>query len=83
MVEGTLPVIDTTQNLKLEHGKKVVRITHKDQGDSKTTDFSLQDLKGNPLFQQVIQNHEILTIHTLEASLEDIFIKVTGLQLIQ
>jgi len=31
----------------------------------------------------VIQNHEILTIHTLEASLEDIFIKVTGLQLIQ
>ena len=83
MVEGTLPVIDTTQNLKLEHGKKVVRITHKDQGDSKTTDFSLQDLKGNLLFQQVIQNHEILTIHTLEASLEDIFIKVTGLQLIQ
>jgi len=35
MVEGTLPVIDTTQNLKLEHGKKVVRITHKDQGDSR------------------------------------------------
>jgi len=83
MVEGTLPVIDTTQNLKLEHGKKVVRITHKDQEGSKTTDFSLQDLKGNLKFQQVIQNHEILTIHTLEASLEDIFIKVTGRQLIQ
>jgi len=83
MVEGTLPVIDTTQNLKLEHGKKVVSITHKDQEGSKTTDFSLQDLKGNLKFQQVIQNHEILTIHTLEASLEDIFIKVTGRQLIQ
>jgi fluoroquinolone transport system ATP-binding protein len=82
MVEGNLPVIDTTQNLKLEHGKKVVRITYKDQEGSKTTDFSLQDLKGNLQFQQVIQNHEVLTIHTLEASLEDIFIKVTGQQLI-
>jgi len=27
MVEGTLPVIDSTENLKLEHGRKVVRLS--------------------------------------------------------
>jgi fluoroquinolone transport system ATP-binding protein len=82
MVEGTLPVIDSTQNLKLEHGKKVVRVTYRNDEGPQTTEFNLRDLKGNREFQQVIQKHEILTIHTLEASLEDIFIKVTGQQLI-
>jgi fluoroquinolone transport system ATP-binding protein len=82
MVEGTLPVIDSTESLKLAHGRKVVRVTYKEHGKQATNEFELQNLSGNPGFREVISHHEILTIHTLEASLEDIFIKVTGKQLV-
>lgn len=81
MVEGTLPVIDSTQELRMKHGKKTVRVKYRDSGQLYTDDFPMDQLGFNPVFSDILQNHEILTIHTQEASLEDIFIKVTGQQL--
>jgi fluoroquinolone transport system ATP-binding protein len=81
MVEGSLPVIDSTQELRLRHGKKTVRVEFRDGGEIYTDDFPMDQLGYNPVFVDILQNQEILTIHTQEASLEDIFIKVTGKQL--
>ena len=81
MVEGTLPVIDSTQELRLKHGKKTVRVEYRDDGKIYTDEFPMDHLGSNPVFSDILLNHEILTIHTQEASLEDIFIKVTGQQL--
>lgn len=83
MVEGTLPVIDSTQDLRLRHGKKTVRVEYRERGNIYSDDFPIDQLGYNPVFQDILQDHEILTIHTQEASLEDIFIKVTGQQLKQ
>ena len=83
MVDGTLPVIDSTQNLRLEHGRKVVRVAYQDNQEQKSVEFELKSLSSNKQFQEIIQNKEVRTIHTLEASLEDIFIKITGQQLIR
>ena len=83
MVEGKLPVIDSTQDLRLKHGKKTVRVEYRDNGNIYSDEFSMDQLGYNPAFIDILQNHEILTIHTQEASLEDIFIKVTGQQLKQ
>lgn len=83
MVNGTLPVIDSTRDLKLKHGKKTLRVEYREKGKPFTIDFPLQGLSDNQSFQDILQSNEILTIHTLEASLEDIFIKVTGQQLKQ
>ncbi|MCP4312276.1 MAG: ABC transporter ATP-binding protein [Bacteroidetes bacterium] len=83
MVEGTLPVIDSTQNLKLQHGRKVVRVSYYENGTQENRDFPLDKLSDNHEFMEVIRNRKIETIHTLEASLEEIFIKVTGHHLIQ
>lgn len=83
MVEGTLPVIDSTQELRLKHGKKTVRVEYRDGGEIYTDEFPMGHLGSNPAFSEILLNHEILTIHTQEASLEDIFIKVTGQQLKQ
>lgn len=81
MVEGTLPVIDSTQELRLRHGKKTVRVEYREKVNIYSDDFPMDQLGYNPVFLDILQNHEILTIHTQEASLEDIFIKVTGQQL--
>lgn len=83
MVEGKLPVIDTIQELRLRHGKKTVRVEYRDNGNVYSDDFPMDQLGYNPVFADILQNQEILTIHTQEASLEDIFIKVTGQQLKQ
>lgn len=81
MVEGQLPVIDDTKALKLKHGKKLVRVSYKDNGSVINEEFELTRLAENQLFQNVLKHNEIETIHTLEATLEDIFIKVTGQKL--
>jgi len=83
MVEGTLPVIDSTQELRLRHGKKTVRVEYKENGESLSAEFPMVQLASNPAFREILMNREILTIHTQEASLEDIFIQVTGQQLKQ
>jgi len=83
MVEGTLPVIDSTQELRLKHGKKTVRLEFMENGMTFSDEFPISQLAFNPTFKDILENHEILTIHTQEASLEDIFIKVTGQQLKQ
>ncbi|MEN8229466.1 MAG: ABC transporter ATP-binding protein [Bacteroidota bacterium] len=83
MVDGTLPVIDSTQKLKIEHGRKVVRVEYLDKQEKQALEFELKGLSSNLKFREIIKNKEILTIHTLEASLEDIFIKITGQQLIR
>lgn len=78
MIDGTLPVIDNTQQLKVEHGQKMVRVKYKDQSQMNSSEFKLEGLSSNKLFLKVLREYEIITIHTLEASLEDIFIKITG-----
>jgi fluoroquinolone transport system ATP-binding protein len=81
MVEGTLPVIDSTSDLKLRHGEKKVRMSYLQDQDTLTSEFPIQDLAQNQEFQEILRSREVLTIHTMEASLEDIFIQVTGQQL--
>jgi len=83
MVDGTLPVIDSTQSLKLKHGRKVVRLEYVDKNEKFSLEFELKGLASNQQFHEIIKNKEVRTIHTLEASLEDIFIKITGKQLIR
>jgi len=81
MVEGTLPVIDSTQELRLKHGKKTVRVEYRLNGEVRAEEFPMDGLDADPSFSTILKNREILTIHTQEASLEDIFIKVTGQKL--
>ena len=40
--------------------------------------FDMQGIGQNEVFLDLLRTREIETIHTQEASLEDIFIKVTG-----
>jgi fluoroquinolone transport system ATP-binding protein len=81
MVDGKLPVIDSTQELRLRHGKKTVRVEYRKGADIHSDEFPMDQLGSNPTFSDILRNREVLTIHTQEASLEDIFIKVTGKQL--
>ncbi|MCF8357605.1 MAG: ABC transporter ATP-binding protein [Prolixibacteraceae bacterium] len=81
MIEGQLPIIDTPEKLKLQHGKKTVKVKYRLNGQPETKEFELKELGANNEFLSIINKAEIETIHTQEATLEDIFIQVTGKQL--
>lgn len=81
MVDGTLVLIESPKDLKLEHGKKIVRVEHLVNGELVKDEFTLANLGSNPSFIMLLNSNQVVTIHTQEATLDDVFIKVTGRQL--
>ncbi|MCB2199196.1 ABC transporter ATP-binding protein [bacterium] len=81
IVDGQLRIIDSPRNLKLDHGKKRVRVEYRTNGSLDRTEFDLASLGREPSFQELLQSGKIETIHSLEATLEEVFIEVTGRRL--
>jgi fluoroquinolone transport system ATP-binding protein len=78
MIDGEIKLIDTPRNLKLQHGKRLVRVEYGVSGARQTEEFPLDGLGRNAGFLNVLQKEAVQTIHTQETSLENIFIGVTG-----
>lgn len=74
LVDGQIRLIDTPHTLKLQHGRRVVRVKTSQQ----CREFPLAGIGENQPFMQMLRDESIETIHTQETTLEDIFIKVTG-----
>lgn len=82
IVDGEIKLIDLPKNLKLRYGEKMVEVKYiKDDTVIKDT-FSTIRSEDRTRLKQIIDDNEILTMHTKEATLEEIFIKVTGRGLI-
>lgn len=82
IVEGHIPVIDVPKNLMIAHGKSTVRVEYIKEGRLLESHFDLHTINHDDKFFEVIKNNEIRTIHSQEASLENVFIKLTGRTLI-
>ncbi len=78
IVEGEIKLIDSPKNLKLQYGEKMVDVEYKKDGAFKKGSFSTIVKKDRDSLKQIIDECEIQTMHTKEATLEQIFIKVTG-----
>ena len=80
--EGNISVIDSPKNLMIKHGNSNIDIFY--IKNNKEFKFSIPSskVKGNKELIEIINNYEIRTIHSNEATLEDIFIKFTGRELI-
>ena len=78
IVDGELKLIDTPKNLKQKFGHKVAEVEYLEQGLPLQKKFRLTDAEEKKALSHLIQEKEILTMHTKEATLEEIFIEVTG-----
>jgi len=78
IVDGRLPVIDTPGNLMVKYGKDELDIEYFENDIIKKIRFSLSGVGENDTFQEILRDKKIRSIHTREASLEEIFIEVTG-----
>lgn len=82
IVDGEIALIDSPRALKLAHGAQLVRVETRQNGATDTQDFPLSELGGNQDFLHLIQAQPVETIHSQEATLEDIFISTTGRSLL-
>jgi len=81
IVDGEITLIDSPRNLRLQHGQRRVRVEYHHDGTSAPTqqaEFPLDGLGDSDEFLKILRSNRIETIHTQEATLEDIFIQTTG-----
>ena len=83
IVDGQIQLIDSPRTLKLTYGQPIVRVEYMLNGDGRyeQQDFLLAQLQHDNEFWQLVQAHPLQTIHSQEATLEEIFIQVTGREL--
>lgn len=73
--EGSIVKMEAPSQLKLEYGQDKVRV---ETASGERHQFALSQLGDDAEFLNIIQNQKIRTIHSEEASLEDVFIRLTG-----
>jgi fluoroquinolone transport system ATP-binding protein len=78
LVDGAIAALDTPRSLRMSHGRRVVRIEVIRAGVRTTQEFPLEGLGDNHEFLTQLQTGGVETIHTLETTLEDVFVQVTG-----
>jgi len=81
ITDGELRIIDSPKQLKLQNGKRKVLVEY-EKGQTLLDEFDLDGLADNKAFMDILKNEKLISIHSEEASLDDVFIKVTGKTLI-
>lgn len=81
IVDGQIIEMDSPRNLKLKYGKRIMKVEYKDKGSLVTKEFPMDHIGQNDEFIDILRTKEIETLHSGETTLEEIFIKVTGVGL--
>ena len=81
IVDGEIRELSSPRDLKIEYGKRSMTLEYKENGQTVKREFPMDDIGNNEEFINLLKTKEIETLHSGETTLEDIFIKVTGVQL--
>lgn len=82
IVDGVIQLIDSPRNLKLQYGDQLVEVEYLKDGETIKEKLSTVLEEDKQRLQEIIGKYQIETMHTKEATLEEIFIKVTGRELV-
>lgn len=80
--EGKISAIDSPQSLMIQNGNSTVNVTYGENGSMQNSSFPLKRLYDNHEFVNLLKQDKIVSIHSKEATLEDVFIKLTGRELL-
>lgn len=79
--EGKIVALDTPENLKLKLGKRALKVRAKTREGFEEEILPLDDAQTPQKTKELLERKDIATIHTQEATLEEVFIKLTGRKL--
>jgi ABC-2 type transport system ATP-binding protein len=78
--QGRIAALDTPEQLKLTHGQRNVTVIL--EGGEQIT-LSLEDQDAGASMAKLMATRQILTLHTGEATLEEVFLQLTGRRLLE
>lgn len=81
LVDGEIRLIGSPRQLRTQGGGNRVTVTYREHGRSRTAEFPLAGLADDADFLRVLREYEIVSVHSQEPSLEDIFLQTTGRRL--
>ena len=73
--EGRIVALDTPSHLKIKHGENLVKVTL-DNGNN--LNISLDDPDAGKKLQTLISEGQVRSLHSAEATLEEVFIRIAG-----
>lgn len=81
VVDGRIAALDAPAELKIARSQRQVRVQYRSGGVLESAEFGLDGLADDPHFHAVLRDFHVETIHSREASLDDVFVEVTGRRL--
>ncbi len=77
LTNGYIPVSGVPYDLKRQYGQPVLEVTTSNTKSAKKYSFAMENIGKNKEFLKLLDSGKVISMHTMEASLDDVFIKVT------
>ncbi len=81
LYEGAIVAMDTPKNLKLQYGTQSVQIEYREKDQAQRAIFFMDRPEEKKRLSDLVAQYPVITLHSQEATLEQIFIKLTGKEL--
>lgn len=78
VVDGRIADIDTPRGFRLRYGHRGVTVEYRDGPTSGHREFRLDELGTDQAFLELLRTGKVETVHTTEATLDDVFVQITG-----
>ncbi len=77
VAQGRIAAVDTPRGFKLTHGRPGVLVEYRTDGRLAQQEFDVDTIATDPAFAELARGNAVETIHTREASLDQVFAAVT------
>ncbi|NCA93143.1 ABC transporter ATP-binding protein [bacterium] len=81
IVDGEIRALDTPHNLIMSKGAAKIEYTYLENGKEKKAETPLGKVSMDAMLSRLIAGNKLLSIHSSEPTLNDIFVDITGRQL--
>ncbi len=81
IVDGSIRALDTPRNLIMSRGASRIRYTYRKNGREEEGETSLDRTASDPVLTRLVGINGLLSIHSSEPTLNDIFVEITGRRL--
>jgi fluoroquinolone transport system ATP-binding protein len=83
VVDGQIAALDSPEEHKVRRSQRTVRVSYRTGGldqpaELQYKDFPIDQLADDSTFAALVRSGQVQTLHSQEASLEDVFIDLTG-----
>ncbi|WHT22594.1 ABC transporter ATP-binding protein [Crossiella sp. CA-258035] len=78
VVDGRIVELGAPKELMVARSRRAVRVEYRAGSGLAGQEFPLDGLADNPGFLDLLRTEHVQTLHSLEASMDDVFVEVTG-----